>query len=227
MARTKGSPDAGRPTDPGRLLQILIAEHASLTATRGQGQAESSSRAGTFIAALSGGMVAISFIAQATQFGPESIAFALLILPVILFIGLTTFVRTLDIDADDVRWVAALNRVRSGYIELEPVARPYFSTHREDDVAGIMAALTPGRPPSALYGAVSTPGVVAVTDSIVAGAIAGIIATAVAPSIGLPLVLLIGAAAFGLVFALQVAYGVRVFGRAFRDISHAPASPVS
>ena len=37
-----------------------------------------------FIAALSGGILAISFIAQATDFGPESTAFALMILPVIL-----------------------------------------------------------------------------------------------------------------------------------------------
>ena len=60
-----------------------------------------------FIAALSGGIVAMSFIAQATHFGPKSTAFALMILPVILFLGVTTFVRTVDIAADDVRWVRA------------------------------------------------------------------------------------------------------------------------
>ena len=88
-------------------MQILSAEFASLTATRSQGQAEASSRTTEFVAALSGGIVAISFIAQATDFGPESTAFSLMILPLILFLGVTTLVRTVDIAADDVRWVRA------------------------------------------------------------------------------------------------------------------------
>ena len=63
--------DQTEPRDAARLLQILTAEHASLTAMRTQAQSEMASRATMFVAALSGGLVAISFIAQATRFGPE------------------------------------------------------------------------------------------------------------------------------------------------------------
>jgi hypothetical protein len=196
------------------MLQILTAEHASLTATRSQGQAEASSRATMFVAALSGGIVAISFIAQATRFGPESSAFALMILPVILFLGATTFVRTLDLAADDVRWVRALNRVRKGCVAIEPAVADYVVTGREDDRASLYATLTPGGPRPAVYGIVTTPGVVAVVDSSLAAAIAGIVVTTVAPTAGPAAILPVGAIAFGVALVLQAVYGARVFSQA-------------
>jgi hypothetical protein len=206
--------EQGASPDPDRMLGILTAEHVSLTAMRSQVQAEASSRAGMFVAALTGGIVAISFIAQATGFGPESTAFALMILPVVFFLGVTTFVRTLDIAADDVRWVRALNRVRSGYVAIEPAVDGYLVTGRTDDSVGLNATLTPGRPPRPLYGLVATPGVVAVVDSSVGAAIAGIVAATVAPSAGPMAVLLVGALAFLAVITLQSLYGIGVFARA-------------
>jgi hypothetical protein len=195
-------------------MQMLTAEHASLTAMRSQVQAEMASRASMFIAALSGGLVAISFIAQATHFGRESQAFDLTILPVLLFMGVTTFVRTLDLDADDVRWTAALNRVRRSYVELEPAAAQFLSTGRDDDPEGIIATLNPGRSLHPIYGLVATPGMIAVIDAVVAGAIAAILATVVAPQLDIPFVIVVGAVAFAVVLALQGGYGSRVFGRA-------------
>lgn len=37
-----------------------------------------------------------------------------------LFVGVTSFIRTTDLTAEDVRWVAALNRVRHAYLERWP-----------------------------------------------------------------------------------------------------------
>lgn len=210
------------------MLQILASEYSSLTAMRSQGQAEAASRAGMFVAALSGGIVAVSFIAQATRFGPESVAFALLILPVVLFIGLTTFVRTLDISADEVRWVSALNHVRSGYITVEPLAKRYLTLHREDQAAAILATMNPGRTMSSLYGIVTTPGLVSVINSILAGSVAGLITSVVAPEIGVPVIAFVGTAAFVLVLTLQAVYGGGVFGRAMREVaSNLDARPSS
>jgi hypothetical protein len=203
------------------MLQILTAEQASLNAARTQVLAEASSRAGMFIAALSGGIVAVSFITQATGFGPESTAFALMILPLVLFLGLTTFVRVLDIAADEVRWVRALNRIRSGYVALEPAVDAYLVAGRTDDPAGLAATLTPGRSPRRLHGLVSIPGVVAVVNAAIAAAIAGISATTVALNPGPILVLVIGAVAFGAALVLQSAYGIRVFERATPTTSSA------
>ena len=209
-------PEDANPRDPARLLQILTAEHASLTAMRTQGQSEMSSRATMFVAALSGGLVAISFIAQATRFGPESKAFDLTILTVVLFVGVTTFVRTLDLSADDVRWVAALNRLRGAYIKLEPASRPYLVTARGDEMEGIEATITPGRSAHPLYGLVATPGVIAVIDGVLGGAIAAVVSTVIAPSIDIVPIIAIGAVGFAVVLGLHARYGARVFGRAIR-----------
>jgi hypothetical protein len=197
-------------------MQILTAEHSSLTAMRSQVQAEMASRASMFVAALAGGLVALSFIAQATRFGPESRAFDLTILPVLLFLGLTTFVRTLDLSADDVRWAAGLNRIRRAYVELEPHAERYLTAGDDDDIEGILATLNPGRSNSPLYGIVATPGVVAVINGVLAAAIVAILASTLAPGLAIPPVLLLGALAFGIVLALQGVYGSRVFGRAMQ-----------
>ncbi|MCI0582074.1 MAG: hypothetical protein L0227_04120 [Chloroflexi bacterium] len=209
-------PDQTEPRDAARLLQILIAEHASLTAMRTQSQSEMASRATMFVAALSGGLVAISFIAQATRFGPESKAFDLTILTVLLFVGVATFVRTLDLNADDVRWVAALNRLRGAYIELEPASSRYLVTARADDAEGIQATINPGRSIHPIYGLAATPGLIAVIDGVIGGAIAGVISTVIAPSIDISAILAIGALGFAVVLGSHARYGARVFGRAVR-----------
>jgi hypothetical protein len=50
---------------------------------------ETSSRTAAFLAALSGAVVALALVAQATAFGEGFVTFALLILPVVIFIGVT------------------------------------------------------------------------------------------------------------------------------------------
>src|SRR5262245_21761647 len=187
--RPAASTRADPPADPARLLSILTAEQTGLSAIRTQGQSEASSRATMFVAALSGSIVAISFIAQATGFGPELAAFALVVLPVVHILGVTTFVRAADIAADDVRWVRAMNRIRSGYVAIEPAAIEYLATGTLDDSAGLTATLTPGRSLRPLYGIVTTPGVIAIVDSSVAAAAAGVVAMLTMPTAGRVVVL--------------------------------------
>jgi len=70
-------------------LQILTTEHWSLLSTRALSWNETSSRTAAFLAALSGAVVALALVAQATAFGEGFVTFALLILPVVIFIGVT------------------------------------------------------------------------------------------------------------------------------------------
>ena len=46
--------------------------------------------------------------------------FALLILPVVLFVGLATYVRLLEINNEDYVWVRGMNRLRGAYLEIDP-----------------------------------------------------------------------------------------------------------
>jgi len=55
--------------DP-RALQILTTEHWSLLSTRTLGYQEMFGRTTIFVAALSGTVVALALVAQATHFGP-------------------------------------------------------------------------------------------------------------------------------------------------------------
>lgn len=114
-------------------------------AARALNQAEMSSRAPKFVAALSGSIVAIAFVAQATDFGSETAAFASMLLPVVLFLGLTTFIRAVDLSAEEVRWVAALDRARSAYAEAVPGLDRYFLTRRDRPQPGRFVRDRPAR----------------------------------------------------------------------------------
>jgi hypothetical protein len=51
--------------------------------------------------------LALALVVQATSFGEGFVLFALLTLPVVLFVGVATYVRLLEINNDDVVWVLA------------------------------------------------------------------------------------------------------------------------
>jgi hypothetical protein len=156
-------------------LQILTTEHWSLLAARGLVYTEAMSRGTMFVAALSASVVALAFVAQATDFGSGFVAFALVLLPVVYLVGVSTIARLSQVNLEDATWVAGMNRIRHAYVELAPELEPYFVTSRYDDEAGIrltaLARHTPFPPAQPL---IALPGLVAVLDSVVAGAIVGI-----------------------------------------------------
>ena len=102
-------------------LQILTTEHWSLLAARSLVYTEALSRTSIFVAALTGSVVALALVAQASQFGTEFIAFALVLLPVVYFLGLATFVRLIQVNSRQI------DRVREGALD------PLFPTPGRDD----------------------------------------------------------------------------------------------
>ena len=74
-------------------LQVLANEHWGLLATRSLVWNESFTRAGMFLTTLTGSIVALALVAQATAFGEDFSLFALVVLAVVLFIGLATYSR--------------------------------------------------------------------------------------------------------------------------------------
>jgi hypothetical protein len=156
-------------------LQILTTEHWSLLAARSLVYTEAMSRTSIYVAALTGSVVALALVAQATDFGTGFVAFALVLLPVVYFLGLVTIVRLSQVNREDALWVQGMNRIRHAYLELAPELEPYFVTSRYDDDDGILltsVAMRRRPPPTQAF--VAAPGVVAVVDSVVAGAVAGI-----------------------------------------------------
>ncbi len=180
---------------PAVRFQILTTEHWSLLSTRALSWNEAFSRASMFLAALSGGVIALALVAQATSFDGRFTVFALLLLAPILFLGIATFVRLVEINREDVRWVIGMNLLRHAYLVAAPELRPYFITGWHDDEPGIMttfgAAAGAG---NVAHELVTTPGVVAVVDGIVAGVLAGMLGSYL-----------------GLAAAINLALGVALF----------------
>src|ERR1041385_9252107 len=110
----------------GHALQILTTEHWSLLSSRSLGYTESMSRVSMFIAALSGSIVALALVAQATDFGEGFRAFGLVLLPVVFFLGVVTVARLRQINYEDAVWTQGMNRLRHAYLERAPELAPYF-----------------------------------------------------------------------------------------------------
>jgi hypothetical protein len=202
----EGLPGAGNAPLPVR-VQILATEHWSLLATRSLSWNEAFSRAAMFLSALSGAVVALALVSQAMA-GEVFALFALLLLPVVLFLGLATFARLVAINNEDTYWVIGMNRLRRAYMELAPDLEQYFISGTYDDPESVMKsfAATAG-PGTFLHGFVTTPGMLACVDAVIAAALAGVI-SAVA-GLDLVPVVLVGAAVFLATLGVLVVYQFR------------------
>src|SRR4029077_18109227 len=94
-------PPAGRDPAAAAKLQILATEHWSLLATRSLTYTESLGRVNVFLAILSGAVIALALVAQADHFGSAFVAIAILTLLVVLFTGIATIARLMQLNRDD------------------------------------------------------------------------------------------------------------------------------
>jgi hypothetical protein len=204
-----------------RAVDILTTEHWSLLSTRSLGYQEMFGRTTIYVAILSGAVVALALVAQATRFGRETLTAALLLMAVVLFVGLVTFARCVAINYEDARWVAGMSLLRRAYLEMVPELAPYFVTAHGPS----------GDPDPLRYGSrqrlrvlgaslTTTSGVVAVLNSVLAGALA----SDVAALLGAPLspLILLGVGASLVSAVLHVRYAARFRRRHAPDV-HAPA----
>jgi hypothetical protein len=157
--------------------QLLATEHWSLLATRSMTWNEIFSRASMFFTVLSAAVVALALVAQATAFGSGFRLFALLVLPVVLLVGVATFLRLGDANTDDFGLVLGMNRLRHAYLELAPELEPYFVTGHHDDMAGITQSYGLGYHAGLGRVLAATPNLVAIIDAVVFGVLAALIAT--------------------------------------------------
>jgi hypothetical protein len=177
--------------DDPRVLQILMTEHWGLLATRSMSWNETFSRAGMFLTALSGAVVALALVAQASSFGEGFVVFAFILLPFVLFVGLATFIRLVQSSNDELHLVLEMNRLRHGYLDIAPAAAPYLSGSPHDDLPGYFVSIgaahvgekfTDGRPNGffatiggVLHGLVTTTGMIGTIDAFVAGVIGALV----------------------------------------------------
>lgn len=210
-----GSADTDDMARRGQRIQMLATEHWNLLATRSLSWSESFSRATMFLTVLSGAVVALALVAQATAFGDAFVLFALLVLPVVLFVGVATFVRLVEVNNEDVHWVYGMNRLRHAYLDMEPDLAPYFVTGYTDDAAAIIRTYgSHGTGSPLAHALVTTPATIAFVNAMVA-AVLGVVALLEWQMSMVPAIV-VGAALFVLACVAQIwfnAYSSRVYQR--------------
>jgi hypothetical protein len=203
------SPSGSAPQFSERAASILATEHWSLLGTRSMAWNEAFSRTNVFLNTLSASVVALALVADATGFDDSFFGFALVLFPIVLFLGVATYVKLVQINTDDIYQVRAMARLRRAYLDIAPEVEPFFSAGAHDDESGIWATLRlggthPSRP--WVYFLVTTPTVIATIDSIVVAAGVALLASRFEVT-GFRLIVISLAAAIGvwaLLFSLQL-----------------------
>jgi hypothetical protein len=165
--------------DDPRAIQILSTEHWSLLTSRSLAYNEAFTRGGMFLTFLSTSFVALALLAQAMSFGDQFLTVAAIVLAFDFVIGLTTYGRIAGANADDLRAVHGMARIRNGYTTIAPVTARYFTAPIHDDTDSLMLAY--GGPPesglsSLLYGLSTSGGMIGLIVSMVGGVLAAALA---------------------------------------------------
>jgi hypothetical protein len=154
-------------------VTFATTEHFNLQTARAVTVSEANGRATIYLAALSSCLIALAFIGQMSRLGPAFYAFALIALPVVVFIGVVTFERLVQLSLEDIAYAQRIGRLRGFYVTIAPELVPYVVV-----IPGA-ATRTPmdgGRSrPTGRQLTLTTAGMVAVINSVVLGSCAGLL----------------------------------------------------
>jgi hypothetical protein len=108
-----------------------------------------------------------------SRLGTAFFAFALILLPALAFVGLVTFQRLVQSSIEDIAYAQRIARLRDFYVDVAPELEPYLlvARTRATDIAVDGARSGPSNWQLTL----TTAGMVAVVNSIVIGASAGLL----------------------------------------------------
>ena len=107
-------------------MAFVTTEHFALQGARAATIAESNGRANMFLAAVSGGLVALGLVATASKLGAAFYGFGLVLLPTLAFVGLVTFQRALQSSVEDSEYTRRIFLLRGYYVEQAPEIAPYL-----------------------------------------------------------------------------------------------------
>jgi hypothetical protein len=186
-----GGHDATEPSFAQRLgvrlgptSTFATTEHFNLQTARSITVSEANGRASIYLAAVSSNLIALAFIGQMSRLGAAFYAFALILLPVLVFIGVVTFLRLVQCSIEDIAYAHRIALLRDLYLRLAPELEPYVIAVRGSRAAALGDRLAP----SGWQLTLTTAGMVAVVNSVVVAAVAGLaMAAAGVDPLGLPL----------------------------------------
>jgi membrane-associated PAP2 superfamily phosphatase len=194
-------------------MQFMTTEHFTLQTARAVVNAEISARLQLYMTTLSSAIIALALVAQVSgALGRAFQAFALVLLPVVYFLGVVTLARLLQAAAEWRTYGQGMNRIRHWYLEVAPEMAPYFVLPATDDPWASLAAVGIRRRNSWRGMLATAPWMLVVVNSVLAGVVAGLLARLAGAS-GPLLPALAGAAGFVASLAVLGAFAQRVFRR--------------
>jgi hypothetical protein len=167
-SETEGEP---RPA----AVTFVTTEHFTLQGARSSTIAEATGRATMFLGAVSGGLVALGLIATAAGVRTAFYAFALILLPTLVFVGLATFNRVPQSGIEDLGYASRIARLRGYYFQYAPELAGYLLSVPPPERLHLQA-IGGGRSQKFLTAAA----MVGLVTAVLAGSAAGLLAAVVA-----------------------------------------------
>src|SRR3954463_645845 len=109
----------------GPAATFATTEHFNLQTARATTVSEANGRASIYLAALSSNLIALAFIGQMSRLGSAFYAFALILLPVLAYVGVVTFVRLVQSSNEEIAFAQRIGRLRGFYLAVAPELEPY------------------------------------------------------------------------------------------------------
>src|SRR3954462_6761898 len=106
-------------------VAFATTEHFNLQTARAITVSEANGRASIYMAAISSSLIALAFIGQVSRLGAAFYAFALIVLPVLAFMGVVTFQRLVQSSLEDMAYAQRIGRLRSFYVAVVPELAQY------------------------------------------------------------------------------------------------------
>src|SRR5512132_2606865 len=152
------------------ILQFMTTEHFTLQTARAVANAEITSRLQLYLGTLSSAIIALALTAQLSGLGVAFRGFALVLLPVVFFLGVVTHGRLLQVNAEWRLYGQGMNRIRHYFLELAPEMEPYFVLPASDDPWVTLAAVSVQTGGNRWWQALLTAGsMIVVVNSVLAG----------------------------------------------------------
>jgi hypothetical protein len=152
-------------------VTFVTTEHFVLQGARSATIAESNGRANMFLAAVSGGLVALGLVATASRLGAAFYGFGLVLLPTLTFVGLVTFQRAVQSSIEDTEYARRIALLRGFYFGHTPEIAPYLLSAAHAD--RLLMQRVPG---DRWQGYRTVAGMVAVITAVLAGSTAAMAA---------------------------------------------------
>jgi hypothetical protein len=147
------------------LMTALGSEYFALQGARGQTTNEMTGRAALYLATVSSTLIALGFVARDRS---AFVPFTAAVLPSLLILGEFTFIRLVTASIEDLRYLYAIQQIRSYYRRLVPDGLTFFA---DITLGSPRAAVTDfmGMSHSSLNVVYTAGGMIAAINSILAG----------------------------------------------------------